>query len=148
MDRRKFIGSTAAAAILVPGAAGAALSTGAPAKAAVGPDGALFDAWARRVEANRMINSGTLGASDKAAQPYWDIITECDKLIHSTVAKTPRGIEVQIWTSLHNSSAYLLDEEAAILAMDLDYVHAHAKDSDWDAMPMIAALRSLRALGA
>ena len=148
MDRRKFIGAAASAALLVPAAAVAAAPQTAVSQAVGGPDSALFDAWARRVEANRMINSGTLGASDKAAQPYWDIITECDKLIHSTVAKTPRGIEVQIWTSLHNSSAYLLDEEAAILAMDLDYVHAHAKDFDWDAMPMIAALRSLRALGA
>ncbi|NML94725.1 hypothetical protein [Novosphingobium olei] len=110
------------------------------------PDAPILEAWARRVEAHA--KASAIDASDEAAQPYWDIITECDKLIHSTVAKTPKGVEVQVWTALHNSSAYLRDEEAAIIAMDLDYVSAHAKDFDWDAMSMIAALRSLRAMEA
>lgn len=109
-------------------------------------ESAILAAWERRVAAHKMINGGELSASDEAAAPYWAIVDECDKLIHSTIATTPRGIEVQIWTALHNSSAYVKDEEEAILRMDLDYVSKHAADFDWDARAMIAAIRSLRAM--
>lgn len=111
-------------------------------------DSAILAAWERRVAAHSMITAGEVGASDDAADPHWAIVDECDKLIHSTVAQTPRGIEVQIWTALHNSSAYVKVEEQAILAMDLDYVSEHVKDFDWDARAMIAAIRSLRAMEA
>lgn len=110
------------------------------------PDAAIVSAWHRRVAAHGMIAGGELDGSDAALAPYWAVVDECDKLIQSTVAKTPGGIEVQIWTALHNSSAYVRDEEQAILQMDLDYLSAHASDFDWDARPMIAALRSLRAM--
>lgn len=111
-------------------------------------DSAILAAWERRVAAYNVINRGELRGSVCTAAPYWAIVDECDKLIHSTVAQTPRGVEVQIWTALHNSSAYVKVEEQAILAMDLDYVSEHAKDFDWDARAMIAAIRSLRAMEA
>lgn len=111
-------------------------------------DSAILAAWDRRVAAHNMINGRGLDASDKSADPYWAIVDECDKLIHSTVASTARGVEVQIWTALHNSSAYVTVEEQAILNMDLAYVSDHAKAFDWDAHAMIAAIRSLRAMEA
>ncbi|MDF8334139.1 hypothetical protein [Novosphingobium cyanobacteriorum] len=144
MDRRTFIAATSTA-LLAPAAA-----AGSPAGEtafATDPDAAILNAWQRRVAAYAVINSETLGPSDKAADPHWHIVDECDKLIQSTVAKTPLGIETQIWVALHNSAAYVLDEENAILRMDLEYVAQHTDDFDWAAMPMVAALRSLRAMG-
>lgn len=76
------------------------------------------------------------------------MIDDCDRIIHATTAKTPRGVEIQIWTGLHNSSAYHAEEENAILREDLAWIEANASAFDWDALPMIAALRSLRLMGA
>lgn len=141
------------------GAASAAIANGTSVVAATypaavdacrpdGPDAAIVSAWHRRVAAHGMIAGGELDSNDTSLAPYWTIVDECDDFIQSTVANTPVGVEVQIWTALHNSSAYVKDEEQAILRMDLDYLAAHASAFDWDAKPMIAALRSLRAMGA
>lgn len=109
-------------------------------------DSAILAAWERRVAAYNVINGGELRGSVCTAAPYWAIVDECGKLIHSTVAQTARGIEIQIWTALHNSSAYNKSEEQAILSMDLDYVSKHAENFDWDTRTMVAAIRSLRAM--
>lgn len=146
MDRREFIGTASAAIAAGAAAAGTANSALAVTPKNNWPDAAIVSAWHRRVAAHGMIAGGELDGSDAALAPYWAVVDECDKLIQSTVAKTPGGIEVQIWTALHNSSAYVRNEEQAILHMDLDYLTAHASDFDWDARPMIAALRSLRAM--
>lgn len=111
-------------------------------------DSAILCAWERRVAAFNMINGGTLPEGDDSAAPYWAIVEECDKLIQSSTATTPKAIETQIWVALHNSSAYLESEEAAILGMDLAFVEEHASQFEWAARPMVAALRSLRALAA
>lgn len=147
MDRRQSIG-TASAAITF----GSSPLTGAPTLAAVpeegGRDAAIIDAWNRRVAAHAMISGGEVDGRDAALAPYWAIVDECDKLIHTTQATTPKGVAVQIWTALHNSSAYVRDEEQAILRMDLEYLTAHAGSFDWDARSLVAALRSLQAMGA
>lgn len=146
MDRRTFIATGASAAMLVPLAA-VAMPAATFQQVATGPDAEILNAWQRRVAAYAVINSETLALGDKATDPHWRIVDECDKLIQGTVAKTPLGVETQIWVALHNSAAYVLDEENAILRMDLDYVAEHVNDFDWAAMPMVAALRSLRAMG-
>ncbi|MFM9936863.1 MAG: hypothetical protein ACKVOL_11780 [Novosphingobium sp.] len=107
--------------------------------AATGPDAAIHAAWPRRVAVHRTIAEQGMDASDRSADPHWAAIDECDKFIMPTVAKTPRGVETQIWLALHNSSAYLAVEEDALLRMDLAYVEKHERQFEWAALPMVWA---------
>ncbi len=86
-----------------------------------GADAAIIDAWERRVAAYARINASRVDDTDeeRAEEGAWAIADACDRLIQSTIAETARGIEIQVWTALHNSSAYLVEDEQAILRQDL-----------------------------
>lgn len=129
--------------------AAAALAMPAGALAASTVDAQIVAAWERKVAAYRAYNSTPVHNVDVdgADENFWPVIDQCDKIIHAATATTPLGVELQIWTGLQNSSAYTTEEERAILSRDLAYLEQHKQAFDWDAQPMIAAIRSLRAMG-
>lgn len=149
MDRRNFLSTAlASAALAAPLAVSAMPATSAFVRAATGPDAEILAAWERHVAAYALINAPGTNEDPDTPHPAWAIADAADKIIQGTLAKTPEGVEIQIWTSLHNSSAYTTPEEQAILARDIEYIEANAVEFDWQALPMIMAIRSLRAMPA
>ena len=76
----------------------------------------------------------------------WAIIDQIEETIRSTVASTPRGAAIQLWTALQHTVTSRPDEAAA-LRRDLQHFqieHHH----DWDVRLILAALRSLEAMEA
>lgn len=132
--RRAFL---TAAAVLAP-----AIALAAPIPAAADVDAAIFGAWQRYVAAHAMIEK-----DGRNADSYWGIVDEAHKLIQSTTAQTPRGIEVQVWTALHTSGAFLADDDAAVLRMDAGYLQQNHRNFDWKVLPLLAAIQSLRSMG-
>ena len=116
------------------------------------PDQALLDAWDRRVAAflryNALPNSETPGdvyTPDEKAE--WAIIDEAEEVIRSHVATTPAGVAVQLWSCLQHSMHYRWSE-AACLARNLGPIEARGQELDWNVRLIIAAIRSLIAIGA
>jgi len=107
-------------------------------------DASIVEAWDERLAAYMRINAGAEGSAEREA---WAVVDACEKVIEQTSATTPQGIEIQIWTALHNSSAYTRDEEAAILRRDIEWIDARPGQFDWDATMMVAAIRSIRMMG-
>lgn len=147
--RRAFLTATAA---LTPALAVAALPMSA-ARAAPGADAPILSAWQRYVAAYAMINSDAAMAddlieeSDRSDDPYRRIASEAEALIQRTTAQTPRGVEVQLWTALHTSGGLLRDDEAAILRMDARYLQQNHHNFDWNVLPLLAVIQSLRSMG-
>ena len=109
-------------------------------------DAAIIAAWERRVAAYRTYNGSPMN-DEEAETAFWPVIDACDKVIHAATAATPLGVEIQIWVGLHNSAAWGSAEENAFLARDLAYMEQNEARFDWDVLPVIAAIRSLRAMG-
>jgi len=126
----------------------AALGIAAPALALVPAhgDAAIIAAWKRRVAAYRTYNGSPMN-DEEAETAFWPVIDQCDKVIHAATASTPLGVEIQIWVGLHNSAAWGSVEENAFLARDLAFMEQHQSTFDWNVLPVIAAIRSLRAMG-
>lgn len=140
MTRRSF---AAMGAALVP-----AVALGAPLAATLSsagdPDHAILEAWNRRAAAFAAMNDTSGDESDD----LYAVIDASERIIHSTAAKTLRGVEIQIWAALHAGAAYLENDEAAILRMDAAYLQQNHRNFDWNALPLLTAIQSLRAMGA
>lgn len=137
--RRGFI---AAAAVMAPAMALAAPLVSDPASES-GSDPAILDAWARRTDAHLAMKH----ADDEERDRLEALIDASDRIIHSTTARTPRGVEVQLWAALHAGEAYLDQDEAAILRMDAGYLQQNHRNFDWNVLPLLAAIQSLRSMG-
>ena len=124
----------------------AAVAIAAPAAAFAPGDAAIISAWERRVAAYHTYNGSPMN-DEEAETAFWPVIDQCDKVIHAATAATPLGVEIQIWVGLHNSAAWGSVEENAFLARDLAYMEQNEVSFDWDVLPVIAAIRSLRAMG-
>lgn len=116
------------------------------------PDAAILAAWGRRSVASA-IYSGLpftecpteIYTPEEAEQV--DIMDAAEEEICAATATTPRGVEVQLWTALAHIEQDR-DDESAINIMDLDWFLMKEVDYDWSTRPILAALRSLRAMRA
>lgn len=105
----------------------------------------ILAAWDRRVSGHEAILANR-DLSDEEAAALWAEIDAADGIINSTIAAHLEELEVQIWTALHVSDAYLAEDAGQILRRDMDYVAAHKANFDWQVWPLITALQSLRRL--
>jgi hypothetical protein len=113
-------------------------------------DAAIISAWERRLAAFDVLQElpdnpqGEGETPERAAQ--WAIVDAAEAEIQSAVACTPRGAELQIWTSV----TFLFDsaeDEAPCYRADFDYFAAKGDALDWTERLLLAAIRSLRAMG-
>lgn len=129
----------------------AAVAFAMPAAALAVPssDAQIVAAWERRVAAYITYNSTPVSDVDDDGEDerFWPVIDACDRIIHDATAATPLGVEIQIWVGLHNSAAWTSSQENAFLARDLAFMEKHEAEFDWNVLPVIAAIRSLRAMG-
>ncbi len=114
-------------------------------------DDALIDAWARRSAAYDQYNALPHSATDAAAyspdeQAQWDIIDAAEAVICSTIAKTPEGVAVQLWTQLSHRVIDRADDAAAF-RRDLPHFEALGDRLDWTERLTVAALKSLSSFG-
>lgn len=112
----------------------------------------LVTAWQRRIAAFAIYDA--LPNSDTDGEPYtpeeaaqWAIIDSAEDVIRSTVAKTPEGVMIQLWTQLSHNVTDRKDE-AATRRRDLAYFEAQGEMLDWTERLTIAAIRSLKAMEA
>jgi hypothetical protein len=125
----------------------APISTIAPAK----DDAEILAAWGRRSVACA-IYSG-LPFTECPSEVYTpeeqeqvNIMDAAEAAIHEATATTPQGAAIQLWTAL----AHIEQDrtaEAAINIMDLDWFLIDETRFDWNVRLILAALRSLRAMG-
>lgn len=113
-------------------------------------DAAIIAAWDRRAAAFATLqklpdNSRGHGETpERHAQ--WAIVDAAEAEICTSVAITARGAELQLWCA----AVYQFDaaeDEGPCYRADLDYFTAQGDRPDWKDRLLIAALRSLRAIG-
>lgn len=123
-------------------------TTATPAK----DDAAIIAAWERHkaahgVYAKLPFGDGLpVGSYTPAEQEQWDVIDAAEATIKDTIATTHEGVEIQLWVSLAHSLTARPDEQAA-RDRNLDYFLADEGRFDWTDRLVIAAIRSLRAMG-
>ncbi|MBL9066452.1 MAG: hypothetical protein JNN10_09185 [Sphingopyxis sp.] len=121
-------------------------STTAPA-----PDGAILEAWGRRSVASAIYASLPFSDCPNAAytpeeKAQIDIMDAAENLICAATATTPQGVAIQLWTALAHVEQDR-EPEAAINIMDLDWFLLDETRFDWNVRLILAALKSLRAIG-
>ena len=120
-----------------------------------GADAEMEAAWQRRQTAYAAYNAQPVDqpglepgqVETPEEKRLWAIIDEAETVIRSTVAKTPRGVSIQLWCSLYHSVSGREDDEA-ITRGDIDRLESLEDALDWNAKLALAALRSLKAMGA
>lgn len=114
-------------------------------------DTALTEAWQRRVDAyhayNALPHCETPGeVYTPAEKAQWAKIDAAENVIRSTLASTPEGVSIQLWTQLSHNITDRADE-AATLRRDLAHFEAQGDMLDWTERLTVAALRSLASFG-
>ena len=113
-------------------------------------DAEIIAAWRTRKAAYSRYNvlpmadgPGDMTPEERAE---WAIIDKAEAIIRTSVARTPRGVAVQLWVAFQHGLTSRADDAAAQSA-NLAYF---ADDSglDWTQRMTLAALRSLAAQGA
>lgn len=112
----------------------------------------IFNAWDRRRAArvrynalpHSIIDSDDLSPEEQAE---WNIIDAAEEVIRSTVAATPEGVAIQLWTAFQNFTTSGWEEDAC-LARDLPALEAREDEMDWRVRLILAALRSLKSMEA
>lgn len=117
---------------------------------AVNDDSAIFDAFHRRAAAFVTLaglpDTDTTGGSTPEQAAQWSIIDVAEAEICTSVATTARGAELQLWTAA-TYQFETAEEEAPCYRADLAYFTAQGDRRDWKDQLLIAAIRSLRAIG-
>jgi hypothetical protein len=121
-------------------------STTAPA-----PDAAILAAWGHRSVASAIYSGLPFSDCPNAAytpeeKEQVDIMDAAEEVIRAAVATTPQGVAVQLWTALAHIEQDR-DPETAINIMDLDWFLLDEGRFDWSTRLILAALKSLRAMG-
>lgn len=113
-------------------------------------DAAILAAWDRRAAAflavRALPDDDTAGGETDEQSAQWSIIDVAEAEICTSVATSARGAELQLWTA----ATYQFDaaeDEAPCYRADLDYFTAQGDRRDWKDRLLIAAIRSLRAIG-
>lgn len=113
-------------------------------------DAAIIAAFERRAAAFATLQElpdrpqGEGETPERHAQ--WAIVDAAEAEICTSVATTARGAEIQLWCA----AVYQFDDaedEGPCYHADLDYFTAQGDRPDWKDRLLIAALRSLRAIG-
>lgn len=113
-------------------------------------DAALIAAWDRRAAAFNALQElpdnpqGEGETPERAAQ--WAIVDAAEEEIQAATACTPRGAELQLWTS----AIFMFDaaeDEAPCYRADFDHFAAKGDALDWRERLLLSAVRSLRAMG-
>jgi hypothetical protein len=114
-------------------------------------DAHILAAWGRRSVASAIYSS--LPFSDAPCVQYTpeeqvqvDIMDGAEETIHAATATSPQGAAIQLWTALVHIEQDR-DTEAAINIMDLDWFLMDEERFDWSTRLILAALKSLRAMG-
>lgn len=140
-------------AMLACASAAAALAVVPAAIAAEAPDAAILRAWETRRATFERYNALPFGETPDgdimtpAERECWAIIDVAEDEIQAAVARTPLGAEIQCWLVLDHSVLGRADS-SAVLRRDLGHFEAQGRDPDWNVLVLIAALRSLKAMGA
>ena len=113
-------------------------------------DAAIIEAWNARAVAFATLpglrSTATSDEDTPEEKAQWAIIDAAEQVIHAETATTPRGAELQLWTSLYY--LFLGNEQVdATHRCDLDWFLERAEDFDWSERLVFAALRSLRGQG-
>ena len=110
----------------------------------------IIEAWRTRKAAYARYNALPMadepGDMTPAERAEWAIIDKAEAVIRTAVAKTPRGVAVQLWVAFQHTLTDRNDDAAAQSA-NLAYF-ADDIDRDWTERMTLAALRSLAAQGA
>jgi len=108
----------------------------------------MIAAWERRLASYNKINSHAFVEGSPEDKACWAEVDAAERLIRESVATTPQGVEVQLWTALYHSADFdhAIDDLAAIRG-DLAYFDGHEPSLDWNTRLTLAAIRSLRAMG-
>lgn len=115
-------------------------------------DAAIIAAWMRHKAAHAVYaalpfgEALPLGSYTPEEQQQWDMIDAAEAVIKNNIATTPAGVEIQLWVSLAHSLTDRSDEQAA-RDRNLAYFLADEGRFDWTDRLVIAAIRSLRAMG-
>lgn len=115
------------------------------------PDGPILDAFERRRRAYARIDQigeSATGRITAHEQALLSIIDAAEILIRSNLARTPAGAAVQLWCALSHCADLSREAHTAALAGDLTELELLVDELDWDAKLALAALRSLKAMGA
>jgi hypothetical protein len=127
------------------------ISLQTPAAGATG-DAEILAAWERRKAAFERWQSLPFSGEDSDMSPEqeecWEIIDSAEEVIRGAVAESPRGVEIQVWTALCHIVRGTTMEGAALTRRDLAYFEAHDEEADYNVRMTLAALRSLRTMGA
>ncbi|RVQ65725.1 hypothetical protein EKN06_12380 [Croceicoccus ponticola] len=122
-----------------------------PAFASTHPDAAILAAWERRSAAFARLSVPAFDeqgeACRQASEAVWSEIDTAEKIIREAIARTVEGVEIQLWVAMGHS---VCDRQSglAITRRDLDYLIQHERDMDWYEQFILAALRSLKTMGA
>ena len=113
-------------------------------------DAEIIEAWRTRKAAYARYNVLPMmdgpGDMTPEEQAEWLIIDSTEAVIRTTVARTPRGVAVQLWVAFQHALTSRADDAAAQSA-NLAYF-ADDSELDWTERMTLAALRSLAAQGA
>lgn len=128
-------------------AVGIAAFPSAAVSPAASADFAIERAWFRRAAAYAaFVSDPEWEDNDKR---YWSVIDQQEEIIRAHVAATPRGVLIQLWCALsHSTGAYTLEQDQAVTRGDFDAVEAMGSQMDWSDRLLLAALRSLKEMGA
>lgn len=113
-------------------------------------DDAILAAWGRRSVAHAIYN--VLPFKDEGEgytaeeQVHIDTIDEAEGVIRNAIATTSRGVEIQLWVAFNHMVSKREDDEAVNI-MDLDWFLMDETRFEWPERLIIAALKSLRAMG-
>lgn len=135
MNRRNFIAFAPAVAVVA--------AAPAVAMAAAGPDHVIEAAWKARQTAFFAYGKLVTNGDTPEEKALWNKIDAAEEVIRSSVAKTPRGVSIQLWTALYHD-IITREEEEAINAGNFEALEAQDSNLDWSARLVLAALRSLR----
>lgn len=113
-------------------------------------DAEIIAAWRTRKAAYSRYNflpmADGVGDMTPEERTEWAIIDRSEAVIRTTIAKTPRGVAVQLWIAFQHALTSRSDDAAAQSA-NLAYF-ADDSERDWTERMTLAALRSLAAQGA
>ena len=114
-------------------------------------DAEIIGAWNTRHAAYDQFNALPFSDEPDTAQTpeeraQWAIIDATEETIRATIAASPHGAAIQLWTALQHDITDRQDE-AAVLRRDLEWFKDD-KGQDWTIRLILSALRSLNAIEA
>lgn len=112
------------------------------------PDVLILDAWQRRNAAWGRVDADPPLPSAAEAE-YIALADAAEEVIRTATAATPRGVEIQLWVSFsHVSDAHQRSVSELGDREDLASLLSQEDEFDYSTRMLLAALRSLKSMGA